>query len=73
MVIGFFSCLNWKAGLGLKINEEAKNKSREGKNKDAATDQRVTDPVEALYWDENRDGADLTVRSAAVSTDASAQ
>lgn len=63
---------SWKAGLGLKINEEAENKTK-AKNKDAATDQRVTDPVEALYWDENRDGADLTVRSSAASTGASAQ
>lgn len=59
--------------MGLKINEEAKNKTRKAKNKDAATDQRVMDPVEALYWDENRDGADLTVQSSAVSTDTSAQ
>lgn len=41
----------------LKINAE------KAKNKDMAADQRATDPVGTLYWDENVDGADLMRRS----------
>lgn len=33
------------------------------------SDQRAIDPVEALYWDENMDGADGTTRRCAASTD----
>lgn len=36
-----------------------KIKCEKAKNKDMAADQRATDPVGALYWDENMDGAKL--------------
>lgn len=65
MVIGFFFSIENHIWILIYV-KKLKIKAEKAKNKDMAADQRATDPVGTLYWDENVEGADLTTRSSAV-------